>query len=171
MVKQNEGFINVYSERNRGTTFKIYLPSYDKGYRESFQTAVAQKRENQGETILLVEDNSSLLDMTQNMLERIGYHILAANSPNEAIEIAKKHSGCIDLLLTDIVMPEMNGLEMSKQIQTLLPDINVLFTSGYTTDVIARNGLLLEGVEFIEKPYSIDQLAQKLQCILSGEAI
>ena len=166
MVKQNEGFINVYSEPDRGTLLKIYFPSYDTGKQESAEITAVNNRESRGETILLVEDESSLLAMTQRMLERMGYIILTANRPSEAIEIAKEYPGKIDLVFTDVVLPEMNGREMVEFIQPLYPNSNVLFTSGYTANVIAHNGILDAGIQFIQKPYSADELANKLRSIL-----
>ncbi len=166
IVKQNKGFINVYSELNRGTTFVVYFPSSDTENRESAKIAAAKNREIRGETILLVEDELSLLAMTQKMLERMGYTILAANRPSEAIKIAEEYSGDIDLVFTDVVMPEMTGKEMAERIKPLYPNVRVLFSSGYTANVIAHNGILEEGIQFIQKPYSKDALANKLRSIL-----
>jgi len=167
MVKQNEGFINVYSEHKRGTIFKIYLPSHNTGEEEAAKIIAPKNRESGGETILLIEDELPLLTMTQNMLERLGYTILAANRPSEALKIAEEYSGDIDLVFTDVVMPEMTGIEMAERIQSLYPNIRVLFTSGYTANVIAHNGILDEDVQFIQKPYSIDGLANTLRNVLS----
>ena len=121
---------------------------------------------SRGETILLVEDELSLLAMTQKMLEKMGYTILAANRPSEAIKIAEEYSRDIDLVFTDVVMPEMTGKEMAERIRPLYPNARILFSSGYTANVIAHNGILDEGIEFIQKPYSKDALANKLRRIL-----
>ncbi len=105
------------------------------------------------ETILLVEDEPSILRMTRMMLERKGYRVVSAATPAEAMEKAKKHSGSIDLLMTDVVMPEINGRDLAEQIAALYPNIRLLFMSGYTANVIAHHGVLDVGVAFIQKPF------------------
>ncbi|WP_319547862.1 PAS domain S-box protein [Desulfogranum marinum] len=167
IVKQNGGFINLYSEPNKGTTFKLYFPSCDEENRKTGKVITSSNRKSWGETILLVEDDLTVLAMTQKMLEKIGYSILPASRPSEAIQIAEDYSGDIDLVFTDVVMPEMTGKEMAERIKPLYPNVSVLFTSGYTANVIAHNGILDEGVQFIQKPFSLDQLAHTLQSILS----
>jgi two-component system, cell cycle sensor histidine kinase and response regulator CckA len=101
------------------------------------------------ETVLLVEDEPGILEMTTRMLERLGYTVLAAGTPGEAIRLAQEHSGRIDLLMTDVVMPEMNGRDLAKNLLSIYPDIRRLFMSGYTANVIAHHGVLDEGVHFI----------------------
>lgn len=168
IVKQNNGFINVYSELGSGTTLKIYLPCWAHGQLEVSRQTAAKTRDCQGETVLLVEDEPVLLAMAQQMLKRLGYNVLIADRPGEAVKIAQHYPGIIDLVFTDVVMPEMTGKEMVRQIQLHYPDLQVLFMSGYTANVIAHNGILDEGVQFIQKPYSIEQLADKLRTILDG---
>ncbi len=169
IVKQNHGFINVYSEPEKGTTVRIYLPRLleapESADREKAPEVLSKGR---GETILVLEDEATVLDITRMMLEKLGYIVLAANTPNNAIALAEAHDGKIDLLITDVVMPEMNGREFSDKLNVLYPDIKSLFMSGYTADVIARHGILEEGLHFIEKPFSIDALAAKVRGVLDS---
>jgi response regulator RpfG family c-di-GMP phosphodiesterase len=115
------------------------------------------------ETILLVEDEPSILAMTQRMLQHLGYTVLAAGTPGEAIRLAEENAGAIHLLMTDVVMPEMNGRDLGKNLLSLYPRLNRLFMSGYTANVIAHHGVLDEGVNFIQKPFSMKDLAAKLR--------
>jgi len=168
IVKQNNGFINVYSEPGQGTTVKIYFP------RLLEDADVSDKKQNEealpkgcGETILVLEDEAVVLDLTRIMLERMGYNVITASRPGEAMEVAKAHSGKIDLLLSDIIMPEMNGREFAEQLNDLYPDIKTLFMSGYTENVIAHHTILDNGLHFIEKPFSMYKLAAKVRELLS----
>jgi len=166
IVQQNNGFINVYSELGKGTTFKIYLSRFIAD--ENFDKAVPEKKAAAGgtETILLVEDEPSILRMTRMMLERKGYSVLSASSPLEAVEKATNHSGTIELLMTDVVMPEMNGRDLAGKITDLYPDIQFLFMSGYTANVIAHHGVLDDGVAFIQKPFSMADMTEKVRNVL-----
>ncbi|RJX34781.1 MAG: PAS domain S-box protein [Desulfurivibrio sp.] len=167
IVKQNNGYINVYSEPGKGTTFKIYLPRHA-GPADSSQTAgAAETPRGLGETVLLVEDEEALLKMTGRMLEMEGYAVLAARTPEEAIRLSEEHPGAIHLLLTDVVMPGMNGRELSERIQRLRPATKSLFMSGYTANVIAHHGVLDEGVQFVQKPFSRQELAAKVSAVLA----
>ena len=171
IVKQNEGFINVYSEPGQGTTFKIYLPRHAAKAEQTSKTGVAQSIARGHGTILLVEDEPAILDMTTIMLERQGYKVLAAGTPGEAIRLAGVYPGEINLLMTDVVMPEMNGRELAKNLLSLHPGLKRLFMSGYTANVIAHHGVLDEGVNFIQKPFSMQDLAAKVrQAIGEGGA-
>jgi two-component system cell cycle sensor histidine kinase/response regulator CckA len=162
IVKQNNGFINVYSEPGKGTTFRIYLPRY------AGQAVVTQREKaaeiplSLGETVLVVEDEAANLQMDKIMLERLGYRVLAAGTPDEAIGLAEKHSSEIHLLITDVVMPEMNGWDLAERLQSLYPSMKILFMSGYTAKVIAHR-VLDEGVNFIQKPFSMKDLAVKMR--------
>lgn len=168
IVKQNRGFINLYSEPGHGTTFKIYLPRYENAERP-VHTEVAIKQYLLGEeTILLVEDEPSILKMTVMLLENQGYNLLAADSPDKAIELAKEHGGEIHLLLTDVVMPGMNGRDLARRLQEIHPRLKCLYMSGYTANVIAHHGVLDEGVYFIQKPFSLPALTAKLHDVLDG---
>jgi signal transduction histidine kinase/ActR/RegA family two-component response regulator len=166
IVKQNSGFINVYSEPGVGTTFRIYLPQY----RAKSKIAGGDVKKGEvvrgNETILLVEDERAILNMTQIMLERMGYRVIPASTPGEALQLARDWDGEIDLLLTDVIMPEMNGRELAKNLLGFFPQIKRLFMSGYTADVIAHHGVLDEGIHFIQKPFSIESLNEKVRVIL-----
>ena len=166
IVKQNQGFINAYSEPDQGTIFKIYLPRHT-GQKEHLTHTAAETAPPKGdETILLVEDEAAILYLGRRMLESLGYTVLAVNSPEKAMEAAKGHGGRIHMLITDVVMPEMNGRDLSNALQALNPDMKTLFMSGYTANVIAHRGVLDKGVNFIQKPFSKKELALKVRTIL-----
>jgi len=166
IVKQNNGFINVYSEPGQGSTFKIYLPRVVA--EKDTNKAVPKKKVAAGgtETILLVEDEPSILTMTRMMLERKGYSVLSATTPWEAIDLAKNHADTIHLLMTDVIMPEMNGRDLAGKITNFYPDIGLLFMSGYPSNVIAHHGVLNDGVAFIQKPFSTMEMAEKVREVL-----
>jgi len=168
-VKQNNGFINVYSEPGQGTTFRIYLPQHHTRPASQADQASATPAARGSETILLVEDEPAILRLATMMLERLGYVVIAAETPGEAIRLAQEHSGPIDLLMTDVVMPEMNGRDLAKNLLSIYPDIKRLFMSGYTANVIAHHGVLDEGVCFIQKPFSPNQLGGKLREVLDDK--
>lgn len=167
IVKQNNGFINVYSEPNHGTTFKIYLPRYvgPSSQIQRDDPKVAIMRGN--ETVLLVEDEPEIMRVGKYMLESLGYRVLPAGSPKDALRLADEHAGEIHLLITDVVMPEMNGRDLAKRLQSLYPEIRILFMSGYTANVIAHHGVLDVGVNFLPKPFSINDLAAKTRAALA----
>ena len=123
---------------------------------------------NGHETILVVEDEIEHLRMAKLMLESYGYQVLAASSPGDALLAAKKHSGRIHLLLTDLIMPEMNGRDLSKEMSSLCPDIICLFMSGYTDHVIVEHNVLDKGVHFIQKPFSMQNLGVKVREVLDA---
>lgn len=164
IVRQNHGFIHVYSEPGQGSTFRIYLPRHVvRSEAPPPPPAVSSPAPPAHGTILLVEDEPSLLQLTQRMLELHGYRVLAAATAWEAIRVAESQPGAIDLLLTDVVMPEMNGRELAKQILRRHPGMKRLFMSGYTSNVIAHHGILDEGVQFIQKPFSLADLAASVR--------
>ncbi len=166
-VRQNNGFINAYSEPAHGTTFSIYLPRLqdEAAHARSEKLREAPLRGN--ETILLVEDEPSILALTARLLELQGYGVITAQRAEEALRLAREHTGVIHLLLTDVVMPDMNGCELEKKTRQLHPAIRCLFMSGYTADVIAHHGVLAEGVHFIQKPFSTQALALKVRMCLA----
>jgi len=166
IVKQNNGFIDVCSEPGQGTTFKIYLPRHATGAGRTTKMDVTPPAERGQETILLVEDEPMILDIATTMLDRQGYTVMAAATPGEAIRLAREHAGEIHLLMTDVVMPEMNGRDLAKNLLSLYPNLKCLFMSGYTADVIAHHGVLDEGVQFIQKPFSVQTLAVKIREVL-----
>lgn len=166
IVKQNSGFINIYSEPGQGTTFMIYLPRHE-GNEEPSQKAVPEERPVCGnETILLTEDEPELLNIAKMLLENLGYTVLPAASPAEAIHLAQNHPAYIHLLMTDVIMPQMNGPELAETIRAINSRIKILFMSGYTSDVITRHGVLNEGINFIQKPFTVNNLAAKLRTVL-----
>ena len=166
IVKQNQGFINVYSEPGLGTTFSIYLP-LPAGSEEPAESAGDRGPACRGlETILLVEDEPAILNIVAQILGRQGYTVLPANSPAAAVSLAKAHPGEIQLLVTDVVMPEMNGKQLDRTLRALYPQLKSLFMSGYTPDAIARHGVLDDGVNFIQKPFSLPGLAAKVREVL-----
>jgi signal transduction histidine kinase/CheY-like chemotaxis protein len=169
IVKQNDGFINVYSELGQGTTFKVYLSRHldKKGFETKESRLPAAARGN--ETVLLVEDEPAILKIATTILKLEGYTVVAAGTPGEAIYLAKEHAGDIHLLLTDVVMPEMNGRDLAKNILSLYPQLKLLFMSGYTANVIAYQGILDEGVNFIQKPFSKRELTVKVQEVLDRD--
>jgi two-component system, cell cycle sensor histidine kinase and response regulator CckA len=159
IVKQNNGFINVYSEPGKGTTFKVYLPRHAGEIEETASESAAELLFGKGEIILLVEDEPKIIKMSKMMLEKLGYQVLTAETPTQALDLAAEHAGKIHLLMTDVVMPEMNGRDLAQKLQDLYPDLKVLFMSGYTANVIAHHGVLDAGVHFIQKPFSMKSLA------------
>jgi len=166
IVKQNEGFINVYSEPDLGTTFRIYLPRFaDEAVEVPVAKAVGTLPEGT-ETVLLVEDEETILNLGKTMLKGLGYTVLTAGTPGRAIHLAEKHPGAIDLLITDVVMPEMNGRDLAGQLVSIRPTMKCLYMSGYTANLIVHRGVLDEGVQFIQKPFSMSDLAEKVREVL-----
>ena len=169
IAKQNNGFINVYSEPGKGSTFKIYLPRHTGRAVETPEESPATPVIGGHETILLAEDETAILDMVKQILEDFGYRILTASTPGQAIRMAKEYAGDIDLLITDVVMPEMNGLELAKSLLALHPKLRIIYMSGYSGNVIARHGVLDEGVNFIQKPFSMQDFAAKVREVLDSK--
>lgn len=168
IVKQNNGFINVYSEPGEGTTFRIYLPKYDGTVAKAAREDTQELPLAQGETVLLVEDDVPILKFCTTMLESLGYSVLCSDSPGKAIELSRDCGHEIDLLITDVVMPEMNGRDLSELVKEEYPELKVLFISGYTANVIAHRGVLNEGVNFIPKPFSKSEMSKKVREVLDN---
>lgn len=165
IVTQNKGFVNVYSEPGIATTFKIYFP------RCKELVPVAEYVESEllllrPATVLLVEDDESVRAITAEILQEIGYSTQVAATPQQALELCDANLEQIDLLLTDVIMPDMNGRELSRLITGKRPDIKVLFMSGYTADVIDQKGVLVKGLNFIQKPFDRAALHNKIQSVL-----
>ncbi len=167
IVKQNSGFIHVNSRLNEGTTFEIFLPRY----KETVTTREVQSHPSipsgNGETVLVVEDEVTILELLQTMLDQLGYAVMTASSPQAALDLAKACDGRIHLLITDVIMPEMNGRDLAGRIRELYPEVRLLFMSGYPADVIAEQGVLDRGVQFIQKPFSMQDIAAKVREALS----
>jgi PAS domain S-box-containing protein len=163
IVKQNNGFIHVYSEPGKGSTFRIYFPRTDiKNTQEVALPPVHPPAKGSG-TVLMVEDDLAILEIGHSILELLGYTVLTANSPENAIAMALAHSGDIDLLITDVVMPGMNGKELAERLAEIKPELRCLFMSGYTANVIAHHGVLDDGVMFLPKPFTVKDLADKVR--------
>lgn len=169
IVKQNASFINVYSEPDQGSTFKIYLPRHivKTEYIRGKSPLVQPPRGH--EIILLVEDDSKFLQMMKLMLKKLGYTILATSKPREAIHIASGNSGDIDMLITDVIMPEITGRDLMEKLKSFCPAVKCLYMSGYTGNVIAQRSILEENVNFIQKPFSMQQLALKVREVLDSK--
>ncbi len=168
IVKQNNGFINVYSEPLQGSTLKIYLPRVRSELTPQPECQPGYEMPHGSETVLLVEDEPALLEIGEELLQYLGYKVIIAASPNQAIQLAKEYDDEIHLLLTDVVMPEMSGRELGQKISALRPAIKILFMSGYTANVIAHQGVLDEGVHFLQKPFSLDDMALKIRKVLES---
>jgi PAS domain S-box-containing protein len=162
VVRQNGGSVILYSEPGRGTTVRVYLPRHEGAPEARAEAAPAPLRRG-AERVLLVEDEAALLALTEELLTELGYEVLAAEGPLEAIALAARPEPPIDLLLTDVIMPSMNGKQLSERIRILRPGIRVLYTSGYTADAIAHRGMLDPGIDFLEKPFTLDALAAKIR--------
>jgi two-component system, cell cycle sensor histidine kinase and response regulator CckA len=167
IVRQNGGTIYVDSNLGGGTTFRIYLPrsvSSSDSRRSSWSGSIIS---GQGETVLLVEDEPILCDLAQSMLEKLGFQVLAAGLPSEAISLCSTHSGDISLLVTDVIMPEMDGRELKEKLCEIRPELKCLYMSGYTADVIAHHGVLDNGVHFLAKPFTLKDLSSKVFEVLA----
>ncbi len=166
IVKQNNGFINVYSEPGKGTTFKVYLARHAGQPTDILEESEGALPLSQGQTVLVVEDEVSLLKLTREILGRLGYRVLTAGAPGEALRLVEEYTGEIHLLIADVILPEMNGRDLAEQIKKVRPTMKCLFMSGYTAEVIAHRGMLDEGVQFIPKPFSVRDLAAKVRKLL-----
>jgi two-component system cell cycle sensor histidine kinase/response regulator CckA len=170
IVKQNNGFINVYSEPGHGTTFKVYLPRAG-GAAEIGQVEAEVAAPRGGtETVLVAEDETAILELARESLEQLGYTVLTARTPEDAIRSNKEHPGPIHLLITDVVMPQMNGRQLAERLVAARAGLKCLYMSGYTANVIAHRGVLEEGVSFIAKPFSLTTLAAKVREVLDSES-
>jgi DNA-binding response OmpR family regulator len=167
IIKQSHGFVWVYSEPGMGTAFKVYLPRVE-GAIELSAPKPEVRATRGSETILLVEDNPMLRELGQIFLERNGYVVLPVESPAKALDTIQAQSGTIHLLITDVVLPGMNGRMLSERVEKLRPGIKVLFVSGYSEDVITHHGELRSGTNFLPKPYTRETLSRKVREVLDS---
>lgn len=166
IAKQNDGFVHVSSEPGKGASFTIYLPRHTGEIPVATPINPDSQVVRGHETILLVEDEPQILTMARIMLESLGYTILATSKPSDAVQIVETFKGEIHVLMTDVVMPEMNGRDLANHLLTIYPGLKRLYMSGYTADVIAHHGVLDEGVHFIQKPFTRKELAAKIRDLL-----
>jgi nitrogen-specific signal transduction histidine kinase/CheY-like chemotaxis protein len=166
IVKQNSGYVWVYSEPGRGSTFKIYLPRLE-GYEESGIKEPALPEDLSGaEVVLLVEDDDMVRNLARKILQHNGYRVLEAQDPEEAIKISERHQESIDLMLTDVVMPGMNGNDLAKRLEPLRPEMKTIYMSGYTDRAIVKHQILEPQLHFLQKPFKPLDLACKLREVL-----
>lgn len=168
-VKQSNGDIWVYSEPDKGTVFKLYFPRVTS---DAVQEIPSDGEASSGgnEIVLVVEDEESVRTLTVRMLNQLGYKVLTAAEGYEAVEIAKTHSGRIDVLLTDVIMPNMSGKQLADAVLAVHPETSVVFISGYTENTVVHHGVLNPGFEFLPKPFSREALARKLREVLGTKA-
>jgi CheY-like chemotaxis protein len=162
IVKQNAGFIDVHSEPYRGTTFKIYLPSCN-DQAENMNHVQEKITSGGAETVLVVEDERMLLEFVCSILEEHGYKVLSALTPADALSLLRAHNSPVHLLITDVVMPGMNGLELKDAVLKMHPETRTLYMSGHPADVIARHGVLEKGTMFLQKPFLVAALTEKVR--------
>ena len=168
-VKQNNGFINVQSEPGTGTIIKIYLPRYTGPMSEGKAPEPEPFQEGRGQTVLVVEDEVAILDLIKRSLDKFGYKVLAAETSSEALNLESDCNEEIALLITDVIMPEINGWDLANRLRSNRPNMKCLYMSGYTADVIANQGALEENVNFIQKPFSIKNLIAKVHEALNAK--
>jgi two-component system, cell cycle sensor histidine kinase and response regulator CckA len=167
MVKQSGGDIWVYSEVGTGTTFKLYFPKVQEPPVDAHSGGADKTKASDGETILLVEDEKAVRDLTSRILQKLGYKVLPAASGEEAIRLGHANAGKIALLLTDVVMPNMSGRQVADALSQIQPGLKVLFLSGYTENTVVHHGVLDSAVDFLPKPFSREVLGQKIREILA----
>ena len=170
IVKQSDGYIWVYSERGHGATFKVYLPAVKLAEMPGDVGHGGLRPTGGDETLLVVEDERAVRILARVMLERAGYRVLDAGSPEEAMDLFRTHGNDVDLLITDVVMPGFHGPALYQRLSQQRPGLRVLFMSGYTDDEIVHAGRIDAGVDFIEKPFTASRLTQKVRDVLDRPA-
>ena len=166
IVKQNKGMIQVSSEVGSGSRFEISLPRQAAGEKTKVIKETFETPPGQNEVILLIDDEAMLARTTRDILASLGYQVLTATNPREAIQAAQDYQGTIDLLISDVVMPEMNGKDLFNTLKIIRPELKVLYISGYTVNIIADHGVLKDGIIFLQKPFSRHQLAVKVRQVI-----
>jgi CheY-like chemotaxis protein len=166
IVKQSGGYVWVYSEVGQGTVFKIYLPRVDDAVQQIRSVEHSPELFRGTETVLLTEDEEAVRTLTRSLLEQSGYRVLEAGDGAGALEIARQHGGPIDLLLTDVVMPQINGPDLARRLAAIHPETKVLYTSGYSGSFGSRAGILPEGANLLQKPFARVKLLSKLREVL-----
>ena len=166
IVKQMGGYVWVYSEPGQGTVFKIYLPGVEMAPEPVKRETTPLQELHGSETVLLVEDNKSVLNLAREILKEYGYNTLQARNGKDALKVSEAHEGPIHLMLTDVVMPGMNGRETAERIQSMRPEIKVIYMSGYPDDRISDRGVLASGTNFLDKPFSPESLVRKIRKVL-----
>jgi two-component system, cell cycle sensor histidine kinase and response regulator CckA len=170
IVKQHGGHIHVYSEPGKGTSFKIYFPQIQKAVDAALDVDLDAFAEMGKETVLVVEDNEQVRNLSCEILKLHGYKVIDTPDGKTAMEVARSYSGRIHLLITDVIMPDMNGKELHGQISQIHSSIKTLFMSGYPEDIISHHGVLDMGVNFIQKPFSLHDFVTKVRHVLDGES-
>jgi len=167
IVKQNDGFIYVYSEKGKGTTFKIYWPATrKKGTKPKKENKIKEKSSGKNELILFVEDEKEILKFASTGLESLGYKVILASNGKEALKILETKKIIPEILVTDLIMPDLDGEELAKIVRKRFPKIKIIYTSGYTDNHIVNKGILNKNVNFISKPYTITELSKKIREVL-----
>jgi CheY-like chemotaxis protein len=167
IIKQHDGYINVYSEPGKGTTFRIYLPVIASGSIEEKKIKKVETSERGTETILLVEDDESLRNITKSVLEDFGYNVIIAFDGEEAVKKYVENEGKIQLLLFDLIMPKKTGKEAYDEIKNITPDIKVIFLTGYAPDIIRQKGILSDSIPIVYKPISPIDLLKEVRSVLN----
>ena len=167
IVKQSGGNIHVFSELGQGTTFKIHLPAREESTNDSPPSPEHPKDHEQNATILVIENQEILRNLTRSILKPEGHTVLEARNGAEALSLVKQYEETIDLLITDMVMPGMSGQEVVEQVKMLHPKIKVIFTSGYTDGTVVRHGIYTDEVNFLPKPFTIAALTSKVREVLN----
>ncbi|MBI5570849.1 MAG: response regulator [Desulfomonile tiedjei] len=166
IVKQHQRHISVYSEPGLGTVFRVYLPRVEKSVEPARRSYEAVPQRPATETLLVVEDEGIVRTLACELLEMIDYSVLSAANPEEALRIADQHQGVIHLLLTDVVLPQMDGMSLFRRLSPGRPEMKVLYVSGYTQNFIVHHGVLRPGVHFLQKPFTLDSLGTKVRDVL-----